>query len=295
MENQEFNIRTIDFKGEKEGPSIVITGAIHGNEQTGTYTAELIAERLKNEKILGNIRIMPICNESAFKARQRPAVEDGEDLNRIFPGDKNGGYSYRLANRIWELTEGYDYIIDLHCCGIYGSTYTMCWYSKYDFHYDIAKKLGIETVIHTAGTGGQFYLESCEKRGQKGLLIELPGGQPGGVIHMESAESTCEKIINYLKLINIIEGEGIMPEGIKFCGVIAKECLPAHEDGVYIRKIMPGDYVNAGDVVGSVNGVEYKAPFDAVATSSSLSRYVFKGENIISLAPAREVQKGEIE
>ena len=294
MEKFSFETKCIDFKGVGNGSSIVITGAVHGNEQTGTYAAELVAQKLAGEKILGNVRIIPVCNESAFKARQRQAVEDGEDLNRIFPGKEDGTYSEQLANHIWNLTEGYDYMVDLHCCGLYGSEYTMCWYSKYDFQKTLSTWMGVKTVIHTAGTGGQMYLEACEKRGQKSLLIELPGGQPGGVINLESSLATCDKLMNYLKLTGVIEGEGVVPEGIKHCGVIAKGGITADEAGVYHRVVAPGSYVNKGDAVAKVDDKEYFAPFDAVVTASSIERYVFKGDQLVSFAPSKEVQAGEV-
>jgi len=294
MEKYNFETKCIDFKGSGDGPSIVITGAVHGNEQTGTYSAELVAKKLENEKLLGNVRIIPVCNESAFKARQRPAVEDGEDLNRIFPGKEDGGYSEQLANHIWKLTEGYDYMVDLHCCGLYGSEYTMCWYSKYDFQRKLAGWMGVGTVIHTAGTGGQLYLEACQKRGTKSLLIELPGGQPGGVINMKSALATCDKIMNYLKLIGVIEGEGIEPEDIRYCGVIDKNGLSAEADGVYHPTVAPGAYVNKGDIIARVDEKEYAAPYDAAVTSAGTDRYVFKGDRLVGFAPLKEVQPGEV-
>ncbi|NLX75640.1 MAG: hypothetical protein GXZ13_07465 [Synergistaceae bacterium] len=294
MEEFNLDIDCVDFTGEASGPSIVFTGAIHGDEQTGTHTAHLLIQALKKEKILGNIRIMPICNPSAFKARRRPAVEDDEDLNRIFPGKKDGTYSQQLAHRIWELTEDYEYIVDLHCCGIYGSEYTMCWYSKYDFHPKLARWLGYKSVVHTAGTGGQFYLESCEKRGQKGLLIELPGGQPRGVINQESAVSSCEKLLNYLKLIGVIEGRGVLPEEPNYCGFIDPDAALAKEDGVYYPMVKPGDYIKKGESIARVDEEDYTAPFDALVTSAPISRYVFEGDRLVSLAPTRSVEPGEV-
>ena len=221
MESESLNI--VDFKGSQSNPSIVITAALHGNEQTATYVADLLINRLENEKILGNCRIIHVCNETAFKNRQRRAPEDNEDLNRVFPGNLEGTFSERLASKIWEETKDFDYILDLHCCGIFGHLCTMCEYSESKDQYELCQQLGIKTVIHTAGTGGQFYLEAMRQRGQKSLLIEFPGGQPNGIIDLESAHDVLEKIINYLKIIGVIDGDPIDYGKVNLCGIIDKE------------------------------------------------------------------------
>ena len=171
-------------------PSIVITAGIHGNEQTAIYAAELIYSLLQKETLLGEVCILPRCNPSAIRARERKAPEDGLDLNRSFPGAPDGSHTQRLAYEIWRQTEGFDYVLDLHCCGLYGTTYAMHYFKKYAFAKPLCKMLGVPHVVSSKGTRGQLYIESCEQRGQKGILIELPGGQPGGVIYEDAAEAS---------------------------------------------------------------------------------------------------------
>lgn len=279
--------------GPQGGPSLVITAALHGNEQTATRTARLVAQRLGQETLTGRVSILPVCNPTAFRARQRPAPEDNEDLNRIFPGDAQGGFSQQLAHQVWQLTEGFDYVLDLHCCGIYGHLYTMCWYSQYEFQRQMSRQLGIGTVIHTRGTGGQFYLESCHRRGQKALLIEMPGGQPGGVVHEGVAQNVCDKIINLLKLLGIVEGSGVLPPSVRFCGCIGDHCQ-ATRDGFYSRIALPGQYVRTGDTLALLEGELVTSPINAVVTSASMDRYVFAGDSLLNLAPCQEVDPSEI-
>ncbi|MCL1994507.1 MAG: succinylglutamate desuccinylase/aspartoacylase family protein [Spirochaetes bacterium] len=287
-----FDLKKYHAKGG-EGPHIVITGAIHGVEQTATYTAELVWENLKREKLLGEVTIYPLCNLHAAKANERGAPEDGLDLNRIFPGNPCGSYSEQLASHIYGLTAGADYILDLHCCGVYGSAYTMCWYSRHGFARELCRALGIPVVVHTKGTRGQFYIESCEERGQKCLLVELPGGQPNGVIDVPSAELTAARIMNYLKYIGVIEGEGRLSDDVLFCGTM-DENNKSSCDGLCEPAVLPGGFVEKGQAMAFVNGEPFVAPYDAVVTAAPPKRYIFQGSEIVSFAPRAEVQPGEV-
>lgn len=286
----------IALKGYRIGnghPSIVITGGIHGDEQTGSYTAELVWNRLQKESLCGEVVIYPVCNMSAARARRRRAPEDDLDLNRIFPGNPDGSYSQMLANRIWQVTEGFDYLLDLHCCGLYGSTYCMHCYSHYDFAEELCRAVGVKTVIHSRGTRGQLYIEACEERHQKGLLIEMPGGQPGGVINEAAAEELADQIVGYLKYIGIVAGTAELSNEVSFCGCLNKE-TKAPFDGICRPVVSPGSYVKEGDVIAYINDFEFKAPCDAVVTGVPPMRYVFEGNPVARYAPVASVPKGAV-
>ena len=46
----------------------------------------------------GNVIILPLANRSGFENRTTSRVyEDGKNLNRVFPGDREGSEADRLA------------------------------------------------------------------------------------------------------------------------------------------------------------------------------------------------------
>lgn len=286
----------ISLKGYRLGcghPSIVITAGVHGDEQTGSYTAELVQKKLQDEVLLGQVVIYPICNPTAARARQRRAPQDALDLNRIFPGSRDGSYSHQLARHIWQATDGFDYLLDLHCCGLYGSTYAMHCYSYFDFAEELCRAIGVTTVIHSKGTRGQLYIEACEQRKQKGLLIELPGGQPGGVIDETAAEELAAQIVGYLKYLGIVDGSHMPSQDVRFCGCLHKDAT-AICDGLCRPCVKPGSYVRAGSVIARIDNKEITVPFDAVVTCILPLRLVFAGDRIASFAPAAMLPKGAV-
>ena len=285
MEN--YNVKKIVFDGGGKS-SIVITAGLHGNEQTSIRVAELVIHKLKSENVIGKVAIYPICNYSAFLKNERKASEDEKDLNRVFPGDKDGTYSQKLAAHIWNETKSYDYVLDLHCCGVYGGTYIMCGYSKYEFCKSLCPGLKISNVVHTKGTRGQFYIECCEQRNQKGLLIELPGGQPNGVVFKEVAEDTADKIINYLKFLKIVDGKYSVLNNVNYLSHISK--LNKIEGNEYYKQIVkPGDNVKGGEILAEYNGNKIVAPFDCIVVYSAPDCYAVDNNIPVKIVSTKEL------
>ena len=50
MDKYNFALEQHTF-GEGHGPSVVITGGIHGDEQTGSHTARLVIRMLKSARV----------------------------------------------------------------------------------------------------------------------------------------------------------------------------------------------------------------------------------------------------
>lgn len=293
MDKYNFALEQHTF-GEGHGPSVVITGGIHGDEQTGSHTARLVIRMLKSARVPGRVTVIPFCNLEATRARRRQAPADELDLNRIFPGKEDGTYSQQLARHIWDLTAGYDYLLDLHCCGGYGSTYGMSYYTRHAWAPELLDALHLRTVVHTKGTRGQLYIEAAERRGQKGLLIELPGGQPGGFVRLDAAEECARGVWNYLIHTGAVEGEETPWGQTRLCSDFRNDFGKAWKDGLFEPFIEPGTTVRAGQTVALLDGEPFVAPEDGVVTMIHPLHYTFRDAPVVRLTALRPVQPGEI-
>ncbi|GCF95193.1 deacylase [Enterococcus florum] len=86
------------IKGQKDGATLLITAGIHGSEYPGIEAAKQLICELDPQKISGNVVIVPCVNPQAFFERAsfiNPT--DGKNLNRCFPGKRQGTESERLA------------------------------------------------------------------------------------------------------------------------------------------------------------------------------------------------------
>ena len=104
------------LNGAHDGPTLVVTAAIHGAEYVGTEAALRLAKNTDPATLHGQLVVAPICSMTAFKKRAiYVCPPDDKNLNRMFPGDANGSFAQRLAHWIFEnLIRRADAYLDLH-------------------------------------------------------------------------------------------------------------------------------------------------------------------------------------
>lgn len=89
-------------------PAIAIAGCLHGDEIIGS---KVIKEISRGAKPGGNLLRFIVANPEAVKKKKRFLKID---LNRAFPGRKNGGFEEKLAYEIKDKLKGVDLVIDIH-------------------------------------------------------------------------------------------------------------------------------------------------------------------------------------
>lgn len=104
-------------RGKKEGPSLLITGGIHGNEINGIEIVRQLISKKYNKPEFGMVICIPVVNVFGF-LNQKRQFPDGRDLNRVFPGSPRGSLASRFAYHIIkEIAPSVDYCIDYHTGG----------------------------------------------------------------------------------------------------------------------------------------------------------------------------------
>lgn len=102
------------MRGAKDGPTLGITAAVHGNELNGISVIQRLFNEVSDEELCGTIVAVPVVNVPAFERKKR-RFNDGVDINHIMPGKANGNvsqvYAYRFINR---FIKHLDYLLDLH-------------------------------------------------------------------------------------------------------------------------------------------------------------------------------------
>ena len=104
--------------GKREGPTMFVSAAIHGDEVVGVE----IVRRLLSGKVLNDIAgtalMVPIVNAFGFIGHSR-YLPDRRDLNRSFPGSASGSLAAQLAHLfLSQVVDRSDVGIDLHTAAI---------------------------------------------------------------------------------------------------------------------------------------------------------------------------------
>lgn len=283
----EFGSYDLHEFGDGRGPKVAITATIHGEEQTSTYVAERLLKTVENIKIHGSLTVIPVCNPDAFRSRSRCATSDGLDLNRSFCQKEDGSsYTIKLANSLWEQTKDCEYLLDLHSCGIYGSTYVMSQFPEFEHQKEFAQVLGIRNVNTSSGAPGQLFVET-NRDGRKANLIEIKGGQPHGVVDLDAGEeafSSAVRFLNWTGIVSIDESSLRKPQIPVFHGKISR--FTADSDELFVPAI---DYVpyeaDSGTLIGMLGSKEIRTESEGTVLAVVQSQFLFNGERIYTIAP----------
>ncbi len=112
MEGSSWETILYKISSPVEGPTVMVIGGIHGDEPAGYMAADEIASWVVDR---GTLLVLPRANVPAIEKRTRNAPGE-PDLNRVFPGDSNGGPAEEMGAVIMELIIEYEptWVIDLH-------------------------------------------------------------------------------------------------------------------------------------------------------------------------------------
>jgi len=101
--------------GARRGPTVWLSGAVHGDELDGVEVIRAVMGELDPRTLAGTVLAVPVVNVFGFVEESR-YLPDRRDLNRSFPGSKDGSMAARLAHLFMtEIVARCTVGIDFHC------------------------------------------------------------------------------------------------------------------------------------------------------------------------------------
>ncbi len=119
--NEKLKIRKNTIKGGSGKKRLSIVTGIHGDELEGQYFAYLLNSCLQEniEYLDGTVDIYPALNPLGIDSITRGIPLFDLDMNRIFPGSKDGAMPEVIAAAVIEDLKGSDVCIDVHASNIF--------------------------------------------------------------------------------------------------------------------------------------------------------------------------------
>lgn len=242
--------------GNKEGKTVLLTGGIHGAEYPGIQTIIELAAELSPEETSGRLILIHPVNTEAFRKRVSEVVpQDGKNLNRVFPGNKEGTVTEQIAHFItYECQSQADFYIDLHGGDLYEQSTHFVYYPGMAAEEvmmasrEIAKALETNYMVRSRATTGAY--NSAAVRGLPSLLIERGG----------RGSWTQEEIISYKRDIKAaLHALGVL-EAAEYAIYKEKETtditkavyLESKLEGCWYPAVSAGEYVEKGQLLGSI-------------------------------------------
>ncbi|MHA6246987.1 succinylglutamate desuccinylase/aspartoacylase family protein [Pontibacter sp. CAU 1760] len=160
------------FRSVHDGPVVLLMAGMHGDEVNGTE----IIRRMLSKKMLyplkGTIIAVPVLNIYGFLNFSRE-VPDGKDVNRSFPGNRDGSLASRVAHRFMkEIIPYVDYGLDFHTGGSSRANYPQIRCVLEDFrNEELAKAFGAPFIMNSSYRQGSLRKEAA-KHGKSILVYE---------------------------------------------------------------------------------------------------------------------------
>lgn len=116
----EITIPVVTVTGTRPGPSLMVVGCTHGDEQEGPAALHALVRAVDPAQLSGTLIAVPVLNGPAYEQRRRGNGLDDwyYDINRLFPGSRQGSLTQRIAAVFTEqLLPRADMVIALHSGG----------------------------------------------------------------------------------------------------------------------------------------------------------------------------------
>lgn len=283
-------IKIYEFTGKKkEKKKILLTAGIHGDEGTSIVALQNLVSDLKkmeNNELVGTVKVAPICNPEAYRYKRRESPADNRDLNRIFPGNKEGNISERIAAALWEIAKQSDYVFDLHGCGMECHPYILL--HKKEVAMELVGNIPHKVIVKSHGTEGQLFVEALEE-GIPAAILELRGGN--GLIDPEDQKYAHQLVLNLLKNLGFLPEPGETTQQT-FYGNI--QDIVAQQNGVFLPQKGAGATVEKKEKIGEIDDQNITSPIRGKIVKIAPLQITFLGESLAGVAPLKqEVLKNE--
>jgi predicted deacylase len=184
--------------GATAGPVLGITASIHGDEYLPIEVVRQVVAQLDPAQLRGTVIAMPVANPLAFEAQTRNLPIDMLNLNRVFPGDRNGWLTEQLAAAITDqFLPQVQYLIDLHAGGAQPTV---------DYVYilndeGMSRAFGFPVMYRPAKTFGGTLSDAAVSRGIHNMVVEMGGGMLANESYIDRGLRGVFNVLMHLKML----------------------------------------------------------------------------------------------
>ena len=242
-------------RGKEPGPTILITGGIHGDEINGVEIVRQIVSKGYNKPQKGMVICIPVVNIFGFLSQTRQ-FPDGRDLNRMFPGNKRGSLASLFAYHLMkEIVPFADYCLDFHTGGANRFNAAQVRINKGDAEsMELAKVFGAPFIIESKRRE-KSYRDSAIKLGKKVLLYE------GGKSLDLNSSITNFGVKGALNIMNHLGTRDFSKELKKNYEKIIQPAVVVNKSkwirssysGIFRTKVVLGKFYEKGEKIGSIS------------------------------------------
>jgi predicted deacylase len=270
--------------GRTPGPTIWLSGAIHGDEVNGVEITRRVATTVDPRSLRGTVLAVPTVNVLGFLAESR-YLPDRRDLNRSFPGSARGSLAARIAHLFMTT------IVERCTAGIDFHTGTDHRFNLPQIRGDLldpevrrlATAFAAPIMVRAAVRDGSLRQAAAE-RGVTTLVYE------GGQAHRFDSEAIAAGVDGTLRVLAAMDMIRSAPAPTSRPREILKTTwIRARRSGIVRLVAGLGDRVETGDTVAQISDVlggrptTARVPADGIIIGLTRDPLVHRGDAIANL------------
>jgi len=265
-----FRIR--QFGGEQEGPRLLITAGVHGDEYLPMLAVEALIRHFESSEanLRGTLTLISIVNPPAFRRGNR-CGDDQLDLARTCPGREDGSATEQIAFHLSREIENADYYVDIHTGGTELCILPMAGYILHPDKTILEKQRSLANASLLPflwGTSAELEgrsLSVARDANVPAIYVEYLGshreqrdildGESGGVGLDHPLVAGCLNVMRHLKVVDGVEQskpqktvEDWRPQSGHM-----QLCCPAPATGFFKARAQIGDSIAVGDLIAEID------------------------------------------
>lgn len=246
------------------GPTALFTAGNHGDEYEGQVALRRLVQLLSRTRVEGRVIILPALNQPAVAAGLRNSPLDSGNLNRVFPGNADGGPTAMIAHYVaTELFPITDLVVDLHSGGssLDYFTVTLAHPGRNDAEAQAVRKLldvfAAPYSIITDGTGGgakSTLYGAAEQCGVPAISTELGSGATLSREGLAIAEDGLARVLTEYGIAPDLDAK--RREETQFVRFVREGAIFSPCQGLFEPFVRTGEKVSAGQAAGVVHRLD---------------------------------------
>ena len=267
------SLRQFAFDGVSDGPHLLVTGCVHGDEFEPIAAIRRLISLFETRDVSisafsGRVTLIPIVNESAFLRGNRCA-DDGLDLARTCPGRPDGSVTEQVAFALSEIIRSANFYIDLHTGGTELSVYPLAGYMMHanpevlETQRNMARAFNLPVVWGTSANLNGRSLSVARDANVPAIYCEYLGAatcEPAGV---DAYVCGCLNVMSELRMLDRTKPPNRVTHFVEDPQPNSghmQVCTPSPVTGYFEPCVKLGDPIKRGDPIGRVFPMEGGSP-----------------------------------
>ncbi len=247
-----------------DGPTVVLTGGNHGDEYEGPIALLKLVRALTPSQVSGRVLVIPALNFPAVMGGTRVSPIDGVNMNRAFPGRRDGSVTQMIAHYFQHrILPVCDALFDIHSGG---KTLMFSPFACYHRLADEASTRRAREAVAAMAAPISLELVELDSEGMLDTAVEEMGKLfvgtelgGGGTTTTETVATAETAVRNLLAHLGVIDEEPVsraargLPPGREMHMPDPGCYLIAEDAGLYEALVDLDAEVRQGDPVGQIH------------------------------------------